>query len=349
MTNLVFLSFLALTTGVVLYWGFRCLPARHWQFAATVPRFNAQTGQWQGHNLTWYGLITASACLFAVVLILALLGGIGVSLHAAMLLAVLLLSVCLLAAKGVAAVVEGKAHTFSVGGAAFVGFVLAPGVIVAVNRLFSEHLDGALPLLPTLAALSAGYAFGEGGGRLACISFGCCYGKPLSRCGLLLRVLFRRWHFIFFGDTKKIAYAEGLEGQPVVPVQALTAIVYCGAGFAATVLFLTGYYAAAFLVASLVTQVWRAWSETLRADWRGEGGVSAYQVLSLLILPYVICLSAWFDAYHGVPDIGAGLTSLWHPGVLLTLQGVWLLVFVSMGRSQVTGVDMRFFVHHDRV
>lgn len=347
--NIVFLSILALATGVVLSWGFRCLPGRHWQFAATLPRFDIASNSWQGYNLTWYGLLTATSCLASVILILSLLGGIGVSHQAVLVLAVSLLVACLIAAKGLAALIEGKAHTFSVGAAAFVGFVLAPWIITAVNRLMPVGVGAPLPMLPTLAALAAGYAFGEGLGRLACISFGCCYGKPLAQCRPWVQRLFSRWHFQFCGETKKIAYAAGLEGEPVLPVQALTAIVYCGTGLVACGLFLAGHFAAAFLVASLVTQGWRAWSETLRADWRGEGRVSTYQILSLLILPYVISLSVWADAYRGVPDIGSGLASLWHPGLLLTLQGVWLLVFVSMGRSQVTGADIRFFVHHDRI
>ena len=178
MINLCFLAMLALATGMVLYWGFRNLPGRHWQFAATLPRFDTLNNSWQGYNLTWYGLLTATACLASVVLILSLLGGIGVSHQATLLLAVTLLIACLVAAKGLAALIEGKAHTFSVGAAAFVGFVLAPWIITAVNRLLPAGAGASLPMLPTLAALTAGYAFGEGLGRLACISFGCCYGKP---------------------------------------------------------------------------------------------------------------------------------------------------------------------------
>ena len=349
MINLCFLAMLALATGMVLYWGFRNLPGRHWQFAATLPRFDTLNNSWQGYNLTWYGLLTATACLASVVLILSLLGGIGVSHQATLLLAVTLLIACLVAAKGLAALIEGKAHTFSVGAAAFVGFVLAPWIITAVNRLLPAGAGASLPMLPTLAALTAGYAFGEGLGRLACISFGCCYGKPLAQCRPWVQRLFSRWHFQFSGDTKKIAYADGLEGQPVLPVQALTAMVYCGTGLLATGLFLTGQFAAGFLVAALVTQGWRAWSETLRADWRGTGRLSVYQILSLLILPYAIALAAWFGAAAPLPDIAAGLDSLWHPGVLLALQGLWLLVFISMGRSQVTGARLSFFVHHDRI
>ena len=41
-----------------------------------------------------------------------------------------------------------------------------------------------------LAALAIGYILGEGLGRLACLSFGCCYGKPLDQCGKVVSILF---------------------------------------------------------------------------------------------------------------------------------------------------------------
>jgi hypothetical protein len=49
------------------------------------------------------------------------------------------------------------------------------------------------------------YAFGEGLGRLACISFGCCYGVALPEAHPLLRHMFDRWHFVFSGSMKKIS------------------------------------------------------------------------------------------------------------------------------------------------
>ena len=65
-----------------------------------------------------------------------------------------------------------------------------------------------MPMLETMGAIFIAYAFGEGIGRLACISFGCCYGKPLSECNPLIERIFQRWNFAFQGKTKKIAYAS---------------------------------------------------------------------------------------------------------------------------------------------
>ena len=80
--------------------------------------------------------------------------------------------------------------------------------------------------------------------------------------------------FVFSGKTKKIAYAHGLDGQKVIPVQALTSLIFCASGLAGVYLFLEGHYQTAFLQAVVVTQFWRFVSELLRADYRGEGKIS---------------------------------------------------------------------------
>ena len=60
-------------------------------------------------------------------------------------------------------------NTFTVGGASFVGIILAPLIV----WMFNVTLDKSIPIVPFLAAVSIAYALGEGVGRLACISFGC--------------------------------------------------------------------------------------------------------------------------------------------------------------------------------
>ncbi len=43
-----------------------------------------------------------------------------------------------------------------------------------------------IPVRPVLATIVAAHALGEGSGRLACISFGCCYGRPLDQLPAML-------------------------------------------------------------------------------------------------------------------------------------------------------------------
>ncbi|NCO52673.1 MAG: prolipoprotein diacylglyceryl transferase [Deltaproteobacteria bacterium] len=346
MTELGFLLLLSVFSSVMLYFGFRVLPHDGWQMLATLPIRLQENGQWQGLNLTWYGLLTANAYLAALAMLIILLGAAEVPLGGVLLLALLLLGLCVPASRLVARIVEGKAHTFTVGGAVFVGIVATPWLILLVNYLTAYQL----PVLTTLAAIGIAYAFGEGLGRLACISFGCCYGKPLSACSPLLRRIFKHFNFTFCGDTRKIAYADNLAGIPTLPVQALTSMLYVGTGLVGTALFLAGQSASVFVLIILVTQGWRVLSEMLRADHRGTGKISAYQIMSLLAIPYALVSAIIFATSAGHPvHLMLGLQNLWQPEILILLQCVWLVMFLYTGRSMVTGANLSFHVHTERI
>jgi len=56
---------------------------------------------------------------------------------------------------------------------------------------------------------------------------------------------------------KKISYASGLEGKQLIPIQALTCLLYVGVGLITTLLFLKGNYDVAFVSSMAVTQGWR--------------------------------------------------------------------------------------------
>src|SRR5262249_28008774 len=156
-----------------------------------------------------------------------------------------------------------------------VGLWAAPVAVLAT--------DLAELMIPLVAALAIACVLGEGMGRLACISFGCCYGKPLEDLGQLAQRTFGRLAFSFQGKTRKIAYASGLRGVPVVPIQAITAGVLSLLGLIATWLFLNGRITAALVVAVSGNGLWRILSERLRADYRGGRKLSAYQWMSLVM------------------------------------------------------------------
>ncbi|MEI8356155.1 MAG: prolipoprotein diacylglyceryl transferase family protein [Deltaproteobacteria bacterium] len=332
------------------WWGFSCLPAEKWQIVASVPSSRTEKGHWQGINYTWYGLLTANAYLAAVALLLVLMGSVGVPPLGTAILALAMLSCCVPASRLVARVVEKKAHTFTVGGAVFVGILITPFVIALVNRIPGKLLAFHIPVMAAWAAIAIAYAFGEGLGRLACISFGCCYGKPLSTSSNLLKRLFAGRCFVFFGSTKKIAYAGGLEATEVIPIQAITALFYCVCGLTAAWIYLSSHHTAAFLLTSIATQGWRSFSETMRADYRGEGNVSAYQIMGIIGVAYAIAAACFLSQESvGLPDLSAGLSTLWNPGLILFLQGIWLAIFLYTGRSTVTGATLNFHVHQDRI
>jgi hypothetical protein len=182
------------------------------------------------------------------------------------------------------------------------------------------------------------------------VSFGCCYGRPLSDFNPVVRRLLGTWTFTFTGKTKKIAYEGGLDGQKVVPVQAFSAVVNSVAGLAGTVLFLLSHFGEAFLLTVVITQLWRFVSEFLRADFRGHARISAYQKMNVVAILYAMALTALMpDVVPAAADLEAGLRTLWNPAMILFLQCLWVVFFLYTGRSKVTGSTLDFFVRRDRI
>lgn len=350
MNTTLFLTLLTIISSVYLLWGFRALPKEHWQIMAALPITRLEAGPWRGVNLTWYGFLSANAYVAAVAIFLLLSGALDLPLPPLALFTVALLGLCIPAASLVARIVEKKAHTLTVGGAVFVGLVASPAVLMGANRAAAEFAIAPLPPLPVLAALSVAYAFGEGLGRLACISFGCCYGKPIHESPEWLRIILERFAVRFFGTTKKIAYAGNLEGERVLPVQAMTAVLYVATGLLGCRLFLAGEYLLVFVATVTVTQLWRVVSEFLRADCRGTGRLTVYQWMGLAAVPYALSVTMILPAEAiAMPVIDVGFAALWSPGMLLGLQGLWLLIFFLTGCSSVTGSTLDFHVHHERI
>jgi hypothetical protein len=350
----LFLIVLAALFAALFAWAFRALPQERWQFLAVMPVGKNSAGEWQGVNLTFYGFFQATSNTLAVVIVFTLLGAIGVNANAVLALIAITFALCWPAARFIARVVEKKAHTFTVGGAVFAGGLMAPWIIQLLNATLASALGGEIPVVPALAALSVAYAYGEGLGRLACISFGCCYGKSLDQLSPRMRRLFESFSFRFAGATKKVAYEGSLEGAPVAPIQAITAVVFILIALAGAYLFLKSHFIASLLFAAAGTQAWRFLSEKLRADHRGNTQkISAYQVMALLIAPYAAAVVLFFPIGRieipGITDIAAGLGMLWNPAVLLFCQALWLAVFLFTGRSMVTGSTLSFFVRSDRI
>lgn len=334
--------------GAVLFafiaWGGRVLPRERWQMMASVPLARNPEGMWQGLNLTWYGFLSALAYTLATAVAIVLLGSVGMGLSGLALMVGGMLGLCIPAAKIVAWLVEGKPNTLSVGGAVFVGIVVAPGVAWGVVTL-----TGTGVVLPALASLAIAYAVGEGVGRMACLSFGCCYGRPVDSLSEPWRGIFRRWNIVFHGQTKKAAYAHDLCGRHLVPVQLMTAYLYCASACLGMVFFAAQSFSLAMILPLVVTQVWRVLSEFFRADYRGKQKISAYQIMAAAGVVYGLAPALMLSA----PGVGVrftqGLAALWSVPVLLLLQGIFLLVFVYTGRSSVTGSQIRFFVKEGEI
>lgn len=348
--NDLFILILTVATGLLLYWGITRLHRDQWQMLAAVPLRSDGNGGWDGVNITFYGLFSANAYLAGTMLFIILCGAAGIPLRAVAVLAALILGACIPASSLVARIVEKKSSVFTVAGGFFTAILIMPPAVMIVRNIPSLVPEGSLSPIAVLAAAGIAYAFAAGIGALACISFGCCYGKPISACSPFIQKLFSGRCFVFSGKTKKISYAHNLDAVPVVPVQALTAIFYTSTALIACFLFLHGYCKAAFCITVLITQGWRFFSEFIRADYRGGGTISAYQIMALISAGYSFLLM-----FIVMPEIGVkisvmdGLRSIWRPDVGILLQLLWFCTFLYTGYSKVTGSKLSFFVHKDRI
>lgn len=349
MTTTALVLGLGIALFALLVWGYRTLPNENRQMLAALPLLKSDQGEWTGLNLTWYGLLSANAYTFGVAWTIFLAASAGIPLAALILLTLLVLGVTIPASKILARLVEKKTGTLTVGGAVFAGVVAAPWLIILVNQTLGRSLGVVVPVFVMMACLSIGYTFGEALGRLACLSFGCCYGKPLCQCSAATQKLFANFHVIYTGKTKKVAYASGMDGEKMIPIQIITAVIYTISGLAGTWLFLEGMVWAALIETLGATQIWRVVSEFFRADYRGEQKFSMYQVMALGAIVYTTIILFFFPASATDIHLEKGLEALWQPGMILFLQGIWLVSFLHSGRSTVTGSRISFHVVDDRI
>lgn len=348
--NILFIAGLGVFLTLMSSWGFKVLPREKWQVLGTIPIVKTANGHWKGLNLTYYGLFNGIAVMIASAIMMVLLGAVSTPISAMILFMLGTMVFAAPATKIVAYIVERKPCTLSVAGASFIGILVAPWIAMGVKTLFEAYHLGTVHIIVLLAAVSNAYAFGEGIGRLSCISFGCCYGKPVDQLPGFLRKIFHHVNFVFQGKTKKISYAHQLEGKQILPIQGITSIIYFIAGLVGVFLFLQGYFMMSFIITLSTTQIWRVISEFLRADYRGTGKLSVYQYMALITVPYAIAVSFLFRPdFLMSTHIGNGLSMLWNPTVILFLQGLLLAVFLFTGRSKVITAELSFHVRTENI
>jgi len=349
--NYLVIGFIGLICRGAILLGRNKLPKEKWQFFASIPIRKESEGSWQAVNITWYGLILSAATVFAIIVYLIMLGAIGVPVEAALLLMALLLLICVPAASLVARIVERKQATLTIGGAAFVGGIAAPFLIMLLN-LFAVHLFGTkIPMGQALAACAVSFLFGEGMGRLACLSYGCCYGKPVDEYLGILKKIFSWSAVVFEGENKKIAYAAGLSGRKIVPIQLITMLALSFAGVVTLVLYAEGKPLLAYLAATAFAGFWRIFSEFFRNDYRGGGKVSAYQLMSVFSIAFALGVSLFLRGEKPLPSVEllSGAFSLWSPGIMVVLLVIWIALVCFTGISTTTYSRVSFHLHRDRI
>jgi hypothetical protein len=349
MIDIVFIAVLAAVLTAILVWGIRTLPAERWQMMAAVPLSKNGDGEWRGLNLTYYGFFSATASTFGAALGIVLLSSVGTPLPVIAGLLVGVLAICLPASRVVAWLIEGKRNTFTIAGSAFLGAVLLPPGLWMLQRALLSWFDVQIWVLPVLASVAVVYALSEAIGRMACLSFGCCYGKPLREASPRMERLFAHFPVVFHGSTKKAAYASDLAEEPLIPVQAVTAIVFTLSGLIGLSFFLAGFWRLAGIIPALGTWGWRALSESLRADYRGEQRTSAYQIMAMIAMAYTAVAMLVIPSEGPLPNLAAGLRQVTSAGVIVALQSLWVVLFLYYGRSRVTGSVVSFHVVTERV
>ncbi|MCX8110042.1 MAG: hypothetical protein N3D15_02190 [Syntrophorhabdaceae bacterium] len=351
MADEIFIVLFFLSCLFVQVWAFKNLPHERWQILASLPRKKILDERWSGVNITFYGLFIAIAYTSAISLFFFLLGAIDLNLFVGLLISGSIGLICIPASRIIARIVEKKKHTFTVGGASFTGMIIAPWILLMLTSLNMPFLKIEKPLVvPILSALVIAYALGEGMGRLACISFGCCYGRPVKSCGPIIKRIFTRYAFVFTGKTKKAAYAHGYENERLVPIQALTSLIYVSSSMCGAYLFLKGHYYISFLGIIIMVQLWRVLSEFLRADYRGDAKFTVYQVMSLMGLAYVLMSVLILpEPISNLPDLKKGIIHIWDPFFLLSLNILWWTLFIIFGKSTVTASDINLYVAKENI
>lgn len=350
MQALLFCLVLFFALFLIYFLLFKALPKEHWQFVAIIPLKKLDNGSWRGLNLTFYGFFfTACAGAIAIGIFLLLTFSINITLSYTLVMTFFMLGTCLSAARFVNILVEKKNHGFTVGGASFVGIVLAPIMLYIMDIASQKHFDTSLPMMPIFAAMTIAYILGEGFGRLGCISFGCCHGKAVVQLSEPLQKLFSKIAEIYEGDTKKIAYASKLHNTKVVPIQAITCSLYTLVGLIGVYLFLNNHYTLAFLITLLFSQVWRILSEMLRSDFRGYNKITAYQIMAIIACIYCILLPFIFPVVTPTSSLVIGLESMWSVPVIFALQIVWVIMFLFSGTSTVTNSEIKYTIDLKRI
>ena len=349
MLNISFVLGLAAALFALLGWGIHTLPAEKWQMLAAVPIGKTDDGSWRGLNLTFYGFFSATGTTFGLAMMLLLLGSLEVPTYLSLVLVIFVLLICVPSSRLIAGLVERKRNTFTIAGAAFVATLILPLLVLALQPLAPRLLHHELSALPIFAAAAIAYPLGESIGRLACLSFGCCYGMPLRDAHPAIARLFQKHNLVIHGSTKKAAYASGLAGEPLIPVQAITSAVFALSGIVGVALFLAGQFRLAGLIPILASWGWRACSERLRADYRGTSRISAYQVMAIFSALYLSAFVLLTPVTAATPDLSAGLGQLISTPTILILELFWIALFLYYGRSRVTASRLSFHVVAERI
>jgi hypothetical protein len=88
----------------------------------------------------------------------------------------------------------------------------------------------------------------------------------------------------------------------------------------------------------------------MRADYRGEGKLSVYQIMASVACLYGLIIAYIFNETHtGTPDLVLGVAALWNPALLIFLLALWVAIFFYSGKSMVTTSLIEIHVLREKI
>ena len=238
MNDLLFLSGLGFILVHLLGWGFKHLPGERWQ-TLVVGTIKDGDDHWLGSNLTYYGFFIATSQLIALTLLLILLGAMGLSLPGTILAILLILACCIPAARLIAIRSRKSATPLLLGSL----LCRHPASTMAI-QFSSPYSTWVNPT--TSHSRLGGYVHSLYPGRRAWQArlhqLWLLLWQTAQRVQQVLQSLFTRINFIFYGATKKVAYEGRLAGEKLIPIQAITCVLYTLGALIGSYLFLIGLF-----------------------------------------------------------------------------------------------------------
>lgn len=337
MVELLFISILSIILMVLSIFGIRYFPGERFQFLFAIPYKKLSNGSWLSLNITFYGLFNAIAYTLGSFIGVLLLISVGLTRIQVLTILITILSICIPSSKIIAKIIEKSKSGFTVGGAVFVGVIVSPFAVIFAGYITNDHKLLRF-INPIIASLSIAYLIGEGVGRLGCISFGCCYGKSVDAVkSRFLRQLFKRFNTIYNGRCKKVSYASGLCNVETVPVQAMANILYSGTALISITLFIKGLFFISAIVAIIISQLYRFFSEFLRADYRGEGKISPYQKMALMNIVLSTAYLFWGFTPKGISvDLQNAFVHILELKMIFIFFAIFFVTLIYTGVSSAT-------------
>ena len=111
----------------------------------------------------------------------------------------------------------------------------------------------------------------------------------------VLKKIFTWSAVVFEGKNKKIAYAAGLDGHKIIPIQLITMLASSFAGVVTLVLFTEGKPLLAYLAATALCRFLEDFFRILPQRLPRQGEISAYQLMSVFSVIFALAVSLYLQ------------------------------------------------------